>query len=108
MNDLKTLYNKESGIQIPIEKPSELSSHKDRYDEYAHTPYVDEEVVIPEYPVSEDGGGIRFRVTGYSNFTSDELKELHLLIEKVLNNDPDGISEFISTVLVNDEHISEV
>lgn len=50
MNDLKTLHNAINGIKVPVEKPEALSSNKDLFDEYAHTPYVDESVKIAEYP----------------------------------------------------------
>ena len=50
MNDLKTLYNAINSIDVPIEKPEALESNKALFDEYAHTPYVDESVKIAEYP----------------------------------------------------------
>lgn len=43
MNDLKTLYNAEQSVIIPIEKPENLEENKELSDEYAHTPYTDPE-----------------------------------------------------------------
>ncbi len=43
MNDLKTLYNAEQSVIIPIEKPEKLGENKELSDEYAHTPYTDPE-----------------------------------------------------------------
>lgn len=56
MNDLKTLYNAINKIKVPIEKPEALESNKALFDEYAHTPYVDESVKMPEYPEQQSEG----------------------------------------------------
>ena len=54
MNDLKTLYNAEQGVIIPVKKPTKLTNNKEFSDEYAHTPYVDEKIEEPQYPEKED------------------------------------------------------
>ena len=53
MNDLKVLYNAEQGVTVPVKKPTKLTNNKELSDEYAHTPYVDEDVQMPEYPEAE-------------------------------------------------------
>lgn len=54
MNDLKTIKVAKDSVIIPVTKPTKLTNNKERYYEFAHSPYTNEMVNSPEIPIPED------------------------------------------------------
>ena len=54
MNDYKTIKTAMDSVEVPIEMEQVFEENKMVWDEYAHTPYIDETVQMPGYPVPEE------------------------------------------------------
>lgn len=73
MNDLKTIKQAIDSVEIPVEMSETLADNKMLWDEYAHTPYIDESVQMPGYPVNEESN--KESNEGTNNGTNDESNE---------------------------------
>lgn len=73
MNDLKTIKTAMDSIEVPIEMSETFEENKMLWDEYAHTPYIDESVQMPGYPVNEESN--EESNEGTNNGTNNESNE---------------------------------
>lgn len=53
MTDYKALKDAIDAVSVPIEMKGQMATDKTLWDEYAHTPYIDERVREPQYPENE-------------------------------------------------------